>query len=152
MSIELLPATDEHWAELVENIREEVVAEVWESHHILPADMQARASSSYDVTALVYDGELLGITGITPETLWSDIGCPWFLTTPAAEKHPLAVCRVTKAFINLWLKDYSVLRNWIDARFEKAVSWAKWAGFTVGEAEIINDAGASFHRIEIRRP
>lgn len=152
MSLKLVPATDEHWAELAEKMREEVVAEVWESHSLLPADMQAEIGGSYDVTALVYDGELLGITGITPETLWSDIGCPWFLTTSAAEKRPLAVCKATKAFIDLWLNDYSVLRNWVDARFERAVAWAKWAGFTVGEAEVINDAGAKFHRIEMRRP
>jgi hypothetical protein len=45
-----------------------------------------------------------------------------------------------------------VLENFIDARYEAAVRWAKWLGFDVGAPVPYGPAGMPFHpaRLEAR--
>lgn len=146
----MVPATPEHWEELAETMREEVVNEIWASHRLTPTEMYSDLSTSDDVLALVWDGTLMGIAGIHRYSLMSSHASPWFLTTNEAPKRAKWLLRATKKMVDKWSSEYSLLINYVDARFPEAVRWAEWAGFTVYDAVPYGPDGVLFHRVEKR--
>jgi hypothetical protein len=146
----MVPATEAHWAELAKTMRKEVADEVWATHRLTPSEMHTDLKSSDDVYALVFDGILMGIAGIHRYSLVSDKGSPWFLTTDEAPKRAKWMLRATRKMVNKWVKEYDILINYVDARFVEGVRHARWAGFTVYDAEPYGPDNLPFHRVEIR--
>ncbi|MHA2064248.1 MAG: hypothetical protein ACXABY_07700 [Candidatus Thorarchaeota archaeon] len=147
----IVPATKEHWDELAKNMRPEIVDEIMASHGHTPDQVaESLSPKSDDVLALMWDDKLMGITGLHRYSYLSDYASPWFLATNEAPKHPREIMRTTKVMIEKWLTQHPILVNYIDARFEQSLRWAKWAGYTIGEEEPYGYEGKPFRRIEIR--
>lgn len=147
----MIEATPEHWEDVANNMRQEVIDEIYASHGFSPEQMQDHLSThSSDVMALVWDGDVMGITGIHQYTLLSDMASPWFLTTNEAPKHGKDLLRSTKKMLSKWTKEYRILINYIDVRFTESLRWARWAGFKVYPPERYGLNGELFSRIEIR--
>ncbi len=87
--------------------------------------------SSYCRAAFARDGELLAIFGVTPMSMLSGRGVVWALTSDAVETHKADFVAVVEQEVPKILDLYPVLCNAIDARYQRAVKWARRVGFTV---------------------
>lgn len=141
-----------HIAKLIKDMRDEEIAEIWASHGVRPEDIILYLTeSSRDVSTVLYKGKVLCITGIVPFSLISDVASPWLLTTNEMKKYPRILLKGTKFFLDKWKKEYRILENQVDARYTASLRWAKWAGFTIYDAEPYGYLQLPFHRIQIRR-
>lgn len=76
-------------------------------------------------------GEPTAVLGFVMDDFASGVGCPWILTTPVVEQHPIAFGRATKRILNRAFEVAYRLENVVDARYLKAIEWIEWLGFTV---------------------
>lgn len=144
--------TEEHILNLAENMRPEEVDEVYASHGQAPEEAIRRCiERSLDVFATFEDDRLMSITGCAPRSWLSDLGSPWLLTSVEMPKSPRHLLRHTHTFLNKWRKEYGTLINFVDARYEASLRWARWAGFTVHDPEPFGYLQLPFHMISIRR-
>lgn len=150
--ISLEAVTEEHIMELVDNIRDEEREEIYASDGVSPQEaISSCLSRSYTATAFNKDNTLLGIFGCGRHSLLSSVASPWLLTTKFAPYHPRELITWPKVFIKKWSNENDILVNFVDARYEQSVRWAKKMGFTVYPAEPHGFLQLPFHRIEIRR-
>lgn len=144
--------TEWHIKELAEKMRPEEVDEVYASNGDTPEEAVRRSvARSVDVFATMEDDRLMSITGCAPYSWISDRGSPWLLTTVNMKKSPRHLLRHTQVFLGKWRREYGTLINFVDARYEQSLRWAKWAGFTIHPAEPFGFLGLPFHKIEIKR-
>jgi hypothetical protein len=101
---------------------------------------------------LVAGDKVLCMTGLIPLHLHNvQAANAWLLTGDAVESHKVAFLRASRFAITLYLEEYPVLVNYIDARYSRALAWAKWLGFDVCEARPYGIDGEPFHEISLRR-
>lgn len=74
------------------------------------------------------DGGLLCIGGC------SVLGAPWLLGTELLGRHVLRLTRDARRAAALMLQRYPLLRNVIDARQERTITWLLAVGFRLGPA------------------
>ena len=55
----------------------------------------------------------------------------WVIAGELAQKHPLALCKTTKKYMDKWVEEYKVtqLTASVDYSDKKACRWAYWLGF-----------------------
>lgn len=95
------------------------------------------------------DAEPVAVFGVAPVSILEGIGSPWFLSTPAAYKHPRALVVEGKRYLARMREVYPNLVNYVDERNEQSIRWLKRIGFTVHPAEPYGVAGRPFHRFTI---
>lgn len=146
--IKVVEPTETEIMLLAENPRPEEVEEVWASHnHDIQEAVRAGLRRSADAIGVYRDNVFQGIVGVVPISFMGDYASPWMLTTKDVSKHPRILLGYTKKVISHWHKRWPVLENWIDARYEASIRWAKWAGFTVYEAQPYGVEQLPFHRV-----
>lgn len=149
--IEFTSVVDEHVQELAETMRSEEVQEVFAGYGASPEQaLRACLANAEEAVTVLSDGVVLAILGVSPMSLLSRIASPWMLTSEASREHARVYIKYTKQYINRWAEQYHLI-NFIDARYEASVRWAKWAGFTVHPPEPFGHLDMPFHKIEIRR-
>lgn len=149
----LLEGTTDHALDLVLHLRQIEHDEIKASHGkpawaVVPNTVELSAEA---YTFLNEDNNVMCMTGVVPITtdlLTGGWGSPWLLNSTFMT--PRVLLGWTKLFIEKWRGEYRVLVNHIDARYEASLRWAKWAGFTVHDAEPYGPYDMPFHRIEIR--
>lgn len=96
------------------------------------------------------DGEIAAIFGISGEIL-GEIGRPWLLTSPAAEKvSPLRFVRIYQKEVEEMLKLFPYLASVVDASYDGAVRLLENVGFTVHEPQPLGPDNAAFRKFEMR--
>lgn len=147
--VKLNYVTEEYLKELSDNAPLEQVLEVKASHglDILTAAREGALRSEESWVALHQDN-VIGVFGVIPVTLLGDVASPWLLTTG---RYPKELLRGTKIIIPHLLNKWPILINYIDARYEASLRWAKWTGFTIHPAEPYGREQLPFHRIEMRK-
>jgi hypothetical protein len=153
-NVKFYPSTIEHVNQLAENIRLEDLEEIYllsgrDARTVIKKSFIASrdAMSAFDDN----DHTLLAMFGVKPYSLSSDVASPWFLTTEhRRNRYSKELLRGSRAAIGYWKNEYSMLENYVDARYTQAVRWVKWLGFTVEDAKPMGPFDYLFHRIEIR--
>jgi len=144
--------TDDLVQELADNMRQEEVDEVWASGKHTPYEaVKYSLEHAHEAYAAVLDGKLICIVGVSPLSLLSDMASPWLLNTNESKNKPRHLVKWTKTFIDEWKTQWPILFNYVDARYEASLRWAKWAGFKVYDPQPYGPFGMPFHKIEIRR-
>lgn len=89
------------------------------------------------------DGEPICIFGITLE---SDDGnaIPWLMGTDGIDKNRKVFMRESRLLFTAFCAKYRYMRNWIDVRNVKSITWLKWLGFQVGDPEPYGPYGLPF--------
>lgn len=77
-------------------------------------------------------------------------GIPWLVGTSELARHPRPFLRETRKWVSAWMELYSILTNYVDADYAKAIRWLRWLGFSIGSPEPYGAPGAMFCRIEMR--
>ncbi len=134
-SMEIVPATLAHAHELAPLMREEDVAEVQAAAGFSPLEglLESLAVSSISRT-LLFDGKVAAIFGVAPMDALEGVGSVWMLTGEGISRNPFLFLRICRAQIQGLLEQWPVLVYAIDARYERAIRWAKWVGCEMSEA------------------
>jgi len=129
----MLPATEEDARELAPLLRAEDRAEVL-ALGVEPVDglLQSLAAAR---EAWTYrdNGPIICMAGVSPLSLIGSTGVPWLLGSPLVAVHRRAFLVETRRMVAHWLTVFPLLRNVVDARYEAAIRWLRWLGFTIGE-------------------
>jgi hypothetical protein len=105
--------------------------------------------------AAVLDGQVGAMFGCGP--VRSALGSPdglgwvWFITGKTFAQKPRPFARPARAVMAQLLERFPILVNYIDARYEAAVRWAKWLGFDVGAPVPYGPAGMLFHPARLEK-
>ena len=119
--------TEEDISKLVDAIREDDAAEVDAlSAKSLEISIRDSVKGSEEAWTATFNGEVLCIFGIAKFNLLSEEACPWLMTARGIEKHRKAFLTGTKVTLDYWKARYPVLINYVDARYTRALRWAKW--------------------------
>tara|TARA_R110000868_G_scaffold411706_1_gene707820 strand:- start:40797 stop:41246 length:450 start_codon:yes stop_codon:yes gene_type:complete len=131
--ITMLPATDDDARELAPLLRPEDRAEVL-ALGLEPVDglLQSLAGAR-EAWTWRDDGRIICMAGVSPLSLIGSTGIPWLLGSPLVADHRRDFLVETRRMVAHWLTLFPVLRNVVDARYEAAIRWLHWLGFTIGD-------------------
>lgn len=96
------------------------------------------------------DGEIAAMSGLCG-TMIGDIGEPYLMTTPAAERMPVMFIKQAKAAVAEMLHHKLRLEGYVDARYERECRMLKMIGFSLGEPQPIAPTGALFRQYSMMR-
>lgn len=133
-------------------LRRSDIDEVWASHHHTPEEA-LRLSFEMSTLCLTVDikGMPVAMFGIAPQTLLSDRANVWFLATDGILKVRKSFVKQCRKFIDVMLKEYPILENYVDARNKLSIRWLKWCGAEIEEAKPIGAEKLPFHHFSFRR-
>ena len=81
---------------------------------------------------MVSKGQMIGITGIAPDTLLSSSAFLWLYTNPFNERISVEVLKATRVVIKNFLVDYPCLVGYCEVENVKAQRWISWLGADFG--------------------
>lgn len=141
------------------------LCDVWEFNRMRQADaVEVRASGGYEPVEAVLEswagsaetwtarinGEVACVYGVAIHSGGSDllpVGVVWLLTTDTVDRNPITFFRASKKIVKDLSERYGTLMNYVDARYEQALEWAKRVGFTVYPAVPFGVEQRPFHPI-----
>jgi len=150
---QIVSTTEEHILELSKTMRQADKDEVWASNHKNPYDAlrQGWLLSPETFTGLL-DGHVVCIFGVAQNSLLSEDGVPWLLTSDLIHKAAYTFLRVNKVYVNEIRKKYKKLENYVDCRNKMAIRWLSWLGFEMDKPQPYGPDNVMFRRFEYRRP
>ena len=131
--LEIIPSTSEHVRELSKTIRqadkEEAIAAGLVPHKAL---FYAYKRAFYRRTALI-NGNVAAMWGVLGSPL-GVLGQPYLVTGEyVSDIRPTEFVRAYKNEVQIMSKMFSLLENYVDARYTSAIKLLKLAGFEVSE-------------------
>lgn len=96
------------------------------------------------------DGEIAGMSGLCG-TMLGDIGMPYLMTAPCAEKMPLAFVKHASAAVAQMLRHRRRLEGYVAANYTKACRLLEMLGFELSEPRPVGPRGASFRTFVMTR-
>lgn len=136
--------------EILPSLRREDLAEV-EAEGYAPMRKSLEMSlamSGSQAWTVRRDGKIMAMWGVVEVNLLGGVAVPWALTTTEVDRHPKDFLRETLLSVRRLRSQYALLWNRVDARYTKALRWAKRAGFEVGSP--ITFKGYTFCLITMR--
>lgn len=134
--------------ELACNLRREDRAEVLASsgEDLLGAVLESMDSSTETLAWHTPLG-VGAVCGVAPIRLLSDVAVIWALTSGAVDVYPIRYVKESRRLVRRWSAQYVELINFVDARYGKALKWARNLGFSIGEPEPFGTSGLMFRKI-----
>lgn len=131
----IVPATRDHALHVGRAMRQADVDEVRAASGLSPL---VATLSSLDGSVLAWagvadDGEPFAICGVAPYA--GATGSPWLLATDRLYDHRAFFLRNTRPVVEIMLRVYPVLINYVDARHRDSIRWLMWAGFKIDKLE-----------------
>lgn len=123
---------------------DEVYATTGESPHLAIDTGWILSSRKWII--LNKQGKGVAIMGVVTYETLSDIGIPWLLGTKGLDKIKRFFLKICKPVIEEMKKGFEMLVNFVDARYEKAVRWLDWCGFTIDDVVPYGTFDLPFHR------
>lgn len=107
----------------------EARAEGFEPYAALEMSFALSGSQAWTVRR---EGKIMAMWGIVQIDLLNGVAVPWLLTTYEVDLHPKDFFKASREVLARLRGRYSLLWNRIDARYDKALRWARRVGFEVG--------------------
>lgn len=104
--------------------------------------------STHAWTALDGDRPIV-MWGVTVEDILAPSAVVWCLTGTGVDSHKRAFLRGSRAFVEYLRANYYYAWNIVDSRYEGAIRWVKWLGFSVCGEVMIGDV--PFYLVALRR-
>lgn len=89
--------------------------------------MEHAMIKSVDVR-LIRNGEMLGIAGVSPDTLLSSEAYIWLYANPFNERVPITALRSSRRIVSDFLSVYPRLVGHCESTNTKAQRWLRWLG------------------------
>lgn len=148
--VAVLPSTVADVYALAANLRPEDSAEV----DAMGVDVRTalRRNFRHAILRKTYwvDGEIAAMSGLCGEML-ADIGRPYLLTAPAAERVPIAFIKHAKSAVAEMLHHRLRLEGYVAANYTRACRMLEMVGFTLGKPESFGPRGALFRSFTLMR-
>ena len=133
MAVDIVKPTPAHVVELGLLMRPEDAAECIAAGYASAMDAAAKSVEiSPECWACVFDGELMGIFGITPESVLAGHASLWLLTTEVVSRKPKTFVKTARKCLAVLRSSWPKLSLDIDAHYGGAIRFAAASGFTVG--------------------
>ena len=151
MTVIYVPATIAHAEAMIGRLRSGDAAEV-EAFGLSQRDaLLESVNVSLFALAALEDGVPIALFGVAADDMMGSTGRPWMLTTAEVERHKKQFLRDSRHWIENVQVMYPSLENWVDARYERAIRWLRWLGFTIHPAASYGLLGADFHHFTMER-
>jgi len=153
---QLVPATEAHARALAPRLRAEDAAEVQATAGVGPLEgllmsLRGTLAGGGHAEAWLVGGEVAALWGVRPLTGLRQTGVVWLLTGELVERHRIRFGDMSLGRIGELLLEYSVLINWIDARYRRALRWAEWTGAELQEPRPFGAEARDFVKAVWRR-
>lgn len=135
---------------LAERMRRSDIDEIWASHHHTPMDALLACRESA-ICLTVSNGKPLAMFGITPDNFLGDSAVIWMLGSEDIERIQTRFLRHSRSFVEMFLRFYPRLYNYVDARNEVSILWLKWIGAEVYPAMPYGAEQLPFRYFEFKR-
>ncbi|HBF39772.1 MAG TPA: hypothetical protein DDW50_20970 [Firmicutes bacterium] len=100
--------------------------------------------------SLLLNERVIAMFGAAPKSLFGQTATVWLLGSEEIERMKVSfIKKLCIPYLDLFLKEYPVLENWVDGRYTKSIRWLKWLGAKFDLMTKIN--GIDFFHFEIRR-
>jgi hypothetical protein len=113
--------------------------------------LRTSVKASVDCRTATIDGAPVALFGVAPAEGFPGVGLPWFLGTPAVDRHGSYMLRLAPRYLLGYLDGFPVLMNAVDARNLTALRWLRHVGATIHPAVPQGVAGLLFHTFELRK-
>lgn len=159
VKVDIVRATREHAHFLAPMMRYADVLEVQASAGFTPLEAITHALEFSEFSfAVFFDGQLAAVFGVGLPVDAKDTilcppatGIPWLLTSEVVDRHHREFCRVSKQAVAMLSERYETLVQWVDLRHTRALRWAAWVGFSVGQPVPFGVEARLFRPIIFRR-
>ena len=105
------------------------IDEVKASHNFTPEEA---LRNSFNLSTMkftfLYKNKVIGMFGIRPESLVSNVAIVWMLTSDEIENMKLRFLRLSRIFLGVFRSYYPVLVNHVDIRHKSSIAWLEWMG------------------------
>lgn len=98
------------------------------------AVMENAMAKSTDVW-MVSDREMIGITGVAPDTLLARDAFLWLYTNPFNTRITVGAMKATKQVVDNFLRRYDRLVGYCETANVKSQRWVSWLGADFGRAD-----------------
>lgn len=114
---------------LAKNLRQEDIDEIKANSNVSPfhALTQGVKYSHLPLSIMNDENKPIMIMGVIPHG--KNLGMIWLLSSPEIQLISIPFLRNCKGVLNLYLKSFPILYNYIDARNTIHLNWLKWLGF-----------------------
>lgn len=147
----IVPATQDHVAQMLPNVRQADRDEVMASSGQRVEEILGRCVRRAEMAwSGMVDDEVACIFGVEGASLLSETGYPWMIGTDLIERHAKPFLRRNRKMVGVMLERYPYLINYVDARNTKAIEWLRWLGFAILPAEPYGYARLPFHPFEMK--
>ena len=127
------------------------VAEVWAAMHKTPEEaLEISKTASRETWAGRVHGEAVCVFGISQRMILDYAGTPWLLGTPEIQDHPRAFLSASRRWVQLKMRDFTILENFVDVRHTRAVRWLGWLGFTLEDPKPYGLDNLPFHHFYMK--
>jgi hypothetical protein len=148
--IEIVKATLEHVPGIAVNMRPADVAEV----HALGKTPERTLANGIRHSDFAWycavDGKPACIGGVATVSVLGGVGMPWLLGTDVVEKNPRALMTKSAIYLRMMRANYTLLRNYVDARNRVAIRWLERVGFEIGPPEPRGPYSMPFQKFEMK--
>jgi hypothetical protein len=153
---QLVPATEAHARALAPHLRAGDVAEIRATAGVgaeagLLGSLRGTLAGGGEAGALLIGGEVAALWGVRPLTDLRQVGVVWLLTGELVERHRHLFAGLSMFVLAKLLDEYPVLCNWVDARYRRALRWARWTGAQLEEPRPFGVEARWFHKATWRR-
>ena len=116
--------------QLSKNLRQEDIDEIKANANVTPyfALSTGVKYSHLPLTIMSDENKPIMIMGVIPHG--KNLGMIWLLSSPDIKLISIPFLRNCKGVLNLYLKSFPILYNYIDARNTVHLNWLKWLGFS----------------------
>lgn len=83
--------------------------------------------------AIVWQGQIIGLFGLSAPAALGMVGVPWLLGTDGLEEIKVSFIKESRRYLDYMLTLYPILANYVDARNGPAIKFLKAAGFTLAD-------------------
>jgi hypothetical protein len=81
----------------------------------------------------------------------NDVGVPWLLGTDSLNDIKIFFMKISKIVISEMKKQFKLLVNFVDSRYDKSVKWLKWCDFKFdNDTVLFGTMKVPFYRFEMR--
>lgn len=137
-SVNIVPSDAGDVFELKDNLRAEDIQEC-QAGGFTPAQALINGfTQSDECYSAKVNGKTEAMFGVCSQNQPEGIGVIWYLGSDETMRHPIAMVRDSRKYIDGWLKKYKMLWNVVDERNTTHISWLKHLGFIFTTTVIVN--------------
>ena len=133
----IVPSVAGDILELKDNLSTEDIAECQACGHT-PIEALMMGYVWSECYSAKVNGKTEAMFGVSSFNQPEGFGAVWYLGSDESFKHPIALVKGGRKYVEEWLQKFKVLYNRVDARNLRHIEWLKCVGFKFTDSTFIN--------------